>query len=127
LSLSLALGQAILAGFKWAASLVKGIIDKRKTQQVLVKKQEILRKLTPDEKAYLAPYILNAENSRNFLIEDGVAGGLVAKGILYRPSTIGSLLGGWAHNMQPWAREFLDSHRECLVGASAGRENSRGW
>ena len=75
--------------------------------------------MTPDEKAYLVPFVLQQENTQYFLIEDGIAGGLIAKGVLYRSSNVGSLVSGWAHNIQPWAREYLTEHAELLEGARA--------
>ena len=76
-----------------------------------------LHVLTPDEKAYLLSYIANSENTQYFAIEDGVAQGLKAKGIIYMASTVGSMLDGFAYNLQPWAREALEANPDLLEGS----------
>lgn len=114
-SLSLLLGQGIWAGCKQASSEFKNFLSRRQKNRNLKKLQKTLHSLTPDEKDYIAPYILNLVNTRKFDIGDGIAAGLVVKNILFRPSNIGDILSGFSHNMQPWAREYLESHPECLV------------
>jgi hypothetical protein len=80
--------------------------------------REALHALTPDEKAYLLPFVIGGQNTLYFHVQDGVAGGLIAKKILYRSSTIGSMLSGFAHNLRPWARDYLEKHPHLLEGAS---------
>lgn len=82
-------------------------------------REKWLHALTPDEKAYLLPYIANSENTQYFAIEDGVAQGLKEKGIIYMASTVGSILDGFAYNLQPWAREALENDPELLEGAGS--------
>jgi hypothetical protein len=84
--------------------------------------REALHALTPDEKAYLLPFVLGGQNTLYFRAQDGVAGGLIAKKILYQSSTIGSMLSGFAHNLQPWAREHLEKHPHLLEGANPSPE-----
>lgn len=111
----------------WA---ITGYLNKRR--QCNVEKKEVqqkaddtdeklkrqLRDLTPDEKAYLAPYIHNEENTQLFRDDDGVAGGLRAKGIVFCPTNIGNLIDGFPYNLQPWARRYLNEHPELLEGAN---------
>ncbi len=78
----------------------------------------VLKALTALEKAYLAPYILNGENTVHFGIHDGVVGGLQSKEILYQAAAIGSWRSGFAFNIQPWAREALTNNAELLKGAA---------
>lgn len=117
-------GQGVLGGvfvFSWAYLLahligkIYGLIsdqnNKRKTNKMRI---GYLQELTPQEKGYLTPYIVQGKNTVKFRIEDGIAGGLAAKDILYRASTVGDLLDGFDYNMQPWARKYLESHRELL-------------
>ncbi len=49
-----------------------------------------------------------------FGLVDGLAGGLEAKGILFRSSNFGDPLYGFSHNLQPWARDYLKKHPELL-------------
>lgn len=84
--------------------------------------RETLHDLSAEERAYLASYVVGGETTKHFAMGDGVAGGLVAKKILYMSSNIGSFHGGFAHNIQPWARDYLEKHPELLLGASAPSE-----
>ena len=89
----------------------------RKRRRVRLQNEQYLHDLTPEEKAYLVPYVLRDEAARNFAHEDGVAGALKAKGILYRSASLGSLEDGVAHSIQPWAKKYLKDHKELLEGA----------
>ena len=82
-----------------------------------------LHALTAIEKTYLADYIFKGENTLHFGLHDGVAGGLETKGIIYRPTHVGTFDAGWAYNLQPWARELLSKHTHLLQGAN-GRVQS---
>jgi hypothetical protein len=75
-----------------------------------------LHELTPAEKSYLAPYILQDVTTRQFQIEDGVANGLAAKEILARASQVGSMVDGFAYAIQPWAKRYLKGHPDLLAG-----------
>jgi hypothetical protein len=63
--------------------------------------------LTSEEKRALKPYIVDDRATLGFDIGDGIANGLVAKGILYRPSSVGTRFNSFDFNMQPWARKYL--------------------
>ena len=117
-------GQGVLGGvfvFSWAYLLAHLIVkiygfisdkyNRRKTNKMRI---GYLQQLTLQEKEYLRPYIVEGENTVKFRIEEGIVGGLTAKDILYRASTVGDLLDGFDYNMQPWARKHLESHRELL-------------
>lgn len=73
-----------------------------------------LHELTPAEKTYLSPFIFDKENTVKSPVDDGVAGGLEAKGIIYRASTLGHVITGWPYNLQPWAREYLEENSHLL-------------
>lgn len=79
--------------------------------------QKSLYKLTPEEKGYLAPFIFGRQNSVYVGMEDGIMAGLCAKRITYRASEIGNILDGFAYNLQPWAREYLEKNSHLLDGA----------
>lgn len=110
LSGALLLAQVTGAG----AQMVRRAYRRRRVQS---SDRELLHGLTPDEKAYLLPFVVG-ENTLYFRVQDGVAGGLVAKQILYRSSTVGSIVSGFAHNLQPWAREYLEKNPQLLEGAN---------
>lgn len=103
---------------------------KQKAENAKLREEErkrSLHELTPDEKAYLIPYVVDEQNTQYFLIEDGVAGGLQAKGIIYRSSNVGSMLEGWAFNIQPWARTYLKEHPDLLSGANPSPQGPPTW
>ena len=72
--------------------------------------------LTPEEKGYLVSYIEGQQNTIYVGLDDGIMGGLTAKGITYRSSNMGDLLNGVAFNLQPWARSYLEENRYLLDG-----------
>jgi hypothetical protein len=69
--------------------------------------------LTPPEKEFLRPFIFDQENTVSAAINDGVAGGLSAKKIIYRSSNI-SYGFNWPYNLQPVCRKLLSEHTELL-------------
>lgn len=86
-------------------------------QRKLLKiKQESLYKLTPEEKGYLRPFIQGQQNSIYVGMDDGVMAGLKAKGVTYLAASMGNLLDGFAFNLQPWAREYLEQNPHLLNG-----------
>jgi hypothetical protein len=82
--------------------------------------------LTPDEQLVLAPYIFGRETTQNFHLENGVVGGLVAKGILYHASRMGHLRTGFAFNLHDWARDYLTANQHLLLEALLEAEKRNG-
>ena len=78
---------------------------------------EELRELTAEEKGYLAQFIIEGLNTIHVPFGDGVAGGLEAKGVIYRSSSMVDVLEGLAYNLQPWARRQLSEDPGLLNGA----------
>jgi hypothetical protein len=81
-----------------------------------------LQTLTLEEKRILAGYIGHQTRSRYLSIQSGVVKGLVHEGIIYRSSNISNPQLGdfessfaFAHNIQPWAWEYLNEHHEVLM------------
>jgi hypothetical protein len=86
---------------------------------------DYLRNLTTVEKVALNAYISGDTETRYFPMDDGVSSGLVAKGLIYRSSSVGNLVSGFAHNIQPWVRHYLLKNPSLLEGAGIGRSRSR--
>jgi hypothetical protein len=126
LSLALVVAHGLWSGGKGIVAHLKRPRARRDEGPPLEIRQEQLHQLTPDEKAYLAPYIFGKESTRHFKMEDSTAGGLVAKSILYRSSHIGSMTDGWAHTLRPWARNYLEANPQLLDGASGKRKQGSG-
>ena len=76
----------------------------------------MLHQLTPEEKGYLVPFIDKQQNSVYVGMDDGVMAGLVTKRITYRASNMGHVFKGFAYNLQPWARTYLEQNSELLGG-----------
>lgn len=112
------LGPAFLLTLSFCAARVFSFCMTGYNQKKSLKSmQQLLHKWTPEEKGYLAPYIQGGLNSINVGMDDGIMSGLQSKGITYRASNMGNLLDGFAFNLQPWAREYLEKNPEILKGA----------
>ncbi|MFT0879072.1 super-infection exclusion protein B [Rhodopseudomonas sp. G2_2311] len=72
-----------------------------------------LRELTPAEKDFLRDFIHGQANTVSAPINDGVAGGLAAKQIIYRSSNFSYGLE-FQYNLQPVPRKLLSAHPELL-------------
>jgi hypothetical protein len=75
--------------------------------------RKTLRELTQDEKDFLRSFIHGHANTVSAAINDGVAGGLEAKQIIYRSSNV-SYGMQWPYNLQPVPRKLLAAHPELL-------------
>ncbi len=122
-SISILLAQFLFQLYKLAGKIVVRLNKRRSERNKLIMLTTELSKLTPDEKSYLVPYILNQDTSVNFLAEDGIKGSLENKRILQQASEIGRMLSGFAYILQPWAREHLEANPHLLDGASNAFEN----
>jgi hypothetical protein len=78
--------------------------------------------LSLPEQSLVAEFVDNETTTQCYFIGDGVVGGLVGKGILYRSSNVGRPGStSFDHNIQPWAWKYLRQHPD-LVAAGRGRE-----
>lgn len=110
---------ASIVGTKIILYFTRGVAGR----SALRTRRKQLHELTPEEKGYLAPFIVEEENTIYVDMSDGIAGGLHHKGIIYRASNVFDMLKGVPYNLQPWAREYLAQHPQLLEGA-AGRPRS---
>ncbi len=106
----------LLSQFAWWAKnfLLHPVISFRRSRR----QARAMSELTPDEKAYLLPYVTETKNTQYFRIDDGVSQGLAAKGIIFQAASVGYMEDGWAYNLQPWARRYLAKHPDTLSGAN---------
>ena len=77
-----------------------------------------LRGLTEDEKQILRFYIRKETKTNYLRITNGVAQGLVARGIIRRVTDIGDQLEGFAHNICDLAWDYLNEHHTLLDGTT---------
>lgn len=111
------LGPAFLLTLSFCAARVFNFfMEGHRQRQALKKRQEALHSLTPEEKGYLIPYIEEQLNTVHVGMDDGVMAGLRSKGITYLAANMGDLLNGFAFNLQPWAREYLQKNPHLLDG-----------
>lgn len=76
-----------------------------------------LRSLTIEEKQILGRYIERKTRSLYLNFASGVVNGLVNESVIYRSSNVSNPEYGrmaFAYNIQPWAWEYLNDHRDLL-------------
>jgi hypothetical protein len=81
-----------------------------------------LNHLTAEEKDILRGYIVNQTRTQVLDFASGVVKGLEHEGIIYQASPLGSLLDGFAYNIQPWAWDYLNDHKELLIETNSGSD-----
>ena len=69
----------------WGWGKAVGWYESRRVRKV---REDCLKELTPEEKEYLIPYIRDSRNTCRFDCTDGLIGGLEAKGIVFRSSSL---------------------------------------
>ncbi|ALD90233.1 hypothetical protein CR3_0988 [Cupriavidus gilardii CR3] len=89
------------------------------------KRNGYLATLTSEEKGYLALFIKDGKTAVNFHYEDGIAGGLRQKKMLYVPTRIGNVLDGHAHSLRDWVRKAVAKDPSILDGATPYRLKRR--
>lgn len=94
-------------------SLVVGFHGRHQARVLTIQR---LHALTEDEKQILRYYIAQGTRSNKLRIDNGVVNGLVAAGIIYRASDMGSMLQGFAHNITDIAWNYLHKHPRLLEG-----------
>jgi len=95
------------------SSIVHMMLKPWRDRQFVRAVHRMLRELTQDEKDFLRPFIFGNANTVTSPINDGIAGGLAAKQIIYRSSNV-SLGLDWPYNLQPIPRKLLTAHPELL-------------
>jgi hypothetical protein len=75
-----------------------------------------LQSLTEDEKQILRFYFANQTKTNTLRINDGVVNGLVATGIIHLAARQGTLIGGFAHNIDDVAWDYIHEHADILDG-----------
>ncbi|KPQ20221.1 super-infection exclusion protein B [Halomonas sp. HL-93] len=127
LSLSIVFAQSITGLLSFSKAQVVKWQKSRKSRKLMELRKADLVNLTPNEKAYLAPYIFGEETTQYFLMEDGIKGSLEARNILYRASNMGDMVNGWAYNIQPWARDHLRNNPHLLEGFTPNMQRYNRW
>jgi Super-infection exclusion protein B len=103
-----------------AVSIWQWLMAKRAARLARQHHIDYLRTLSPEEKGILIKYFISASNTQYFSTADGIVGGLVANGILFRSSGIGRVSPRgpiFAYNLRQWIREFVNDNPQILDGA----------
>lgn len=77
-----------------------------------------LEGLTEGEKQILRYYFAEGTRANTLRIDDGVVQELVACRILYRSSSVGDMLEGFAHNISDFAWDYIHSNPQVLEGTT---------
>jgi hypothetical protein len=102
----------ISSGISLIIKKIKAVINEKSVRQAVI---DSLHSLTPEEKEYLAGYIVNQTQTQNFNIQDGVVTGLKNKYIIYRASNVGTMFGpGFAFNINTFAYNYLMKNPHLL-------------
>jgi hypothetical protein len=102
----------------WIVAAIAGAIeDKIRSYFFLRIMKKRLTLLTTEEKNILRNYIEGKTRSLYLDIGSGIVQGLVDASIIYRATSISSPIhgfGAFAYNIQQWAWEYLNDHRDLL-------------
>jgi len=107
LAASLLVSHWLISSYKWLAK-------RRLWSKELKSAKQHLHNLTHEEREILRAYVGRDTRTQYLPIESGVVAGLEWQHIILRSSHIGSLVDGWAYNIQPWAWDYLHEHPELL-------------
>jgi len=97
--------------------IVGVVVETVQNRGLLRALQKRLHNLTMAEMQILGPYFAMKTKTRYLSVQDGVVKGLTDEGIIYRSSNISSPEYGvmaFAHNIQPWAWDYLNEHPEVF-------------
>jgi hypothetical protein len=108
------------------ASVFRDATLRVRQRWILKRRQRRLHQLTPSEKRALAGYIADDTRTQYFQLEDGVIQGLAAECVIARAASVGSIISGFAYNIQPWAWDYLKLHPQ-LLGDVSGPRHSFKW
>ncbi len=112
------LGPGLVVVTAWLSwRLLAALSGPLREHLTLQKLKKRLHNLTPEEKGYLATFVLGQNNTIYLPVDDGIIGGLKARGIVYRSSNLFHVLEGVPYNLHPWARDHLSANPELLLGA----------
>lgn len=113
IAIFLLISISILAA-RWCNAVLKWIQQRITWRRNLKRSQKRLHNLTAKEKEILRGYILNNTRTQDLLVQDGVVQGLVSENIIYRSANSGTMMGGFAFNIQPWAWSYLQANTKLL-------------
>ncbi len=98
----------------WVVGLVVSCLKNRSIKRNQI---DLLKALAPHERWYLKAFVCDEVTTIRCGMDDGIIGGLDAKGMVFRSSAVGDCVDGFPWNIQPWALEYLKKNPKLLEGA----------
>lgn len=99
----------------FASEWIKGLWLKKARQKGIVNR---LENLTEAEKQILRYYFANNTRGNILRIENGDVQALTLAGIIFRSSSLGSVLEGFAHNITEFAWDYILQDPHVLEGTT---------
>ena len=99
------------------ANLIGYAVTRYRQDASLRAARKRLHHLTADEKEILRQYVHGQTRTAYLSVQDGTVTGLTHEDIIYRSAQLSVPRVGvaaFAHNIQPWAWEYLNEHPELL-------------
>lgn len=97
-----------------AISSWNSICRKRNSDKLMKLRIKRLHELTAREKEILSYFIRNQTRTHKLSYSDGTVHELEAFTIIKRTSNLGSVVGGFSYNIQPWAWDYLNKNKHLL-------------
>jgi len=101
-----------------AGDILKSLKRWRLNRRAYAQITDRLNHLTEDEKQILRYYIAKQTRANTLRMDDGVVQGLAAAGILYRSTSMGSVVEGFGYNISDTAWEYLNVFPNLLEGST---------
>lgn len=129
LGLALLISTMLWVVFVFAScwGILKRAVYRRRNDARTIRK---LQSLTEGEKEILRYYLVKGTRTNVLKVDDGVVQGLVHKKIIYRATSMGNLIEGFAHNITDLAWDYLHLYPEVLDGQNnycRTDKRQRGW
>jgi hypothetical protein len=112
------IASAALVSIDWGIkifSVVRDFVYRAKFKKSLI---QSLHSLTEEEKQILRFYLTTQSKTNTLRIDDGIVNTLVAKDIIYRSSSQGTLHEGFSHNINNLAWDYLHENQGLLEGTT---------
>jgi hypothetical protein len=69
--------------------------------------KQMIHQLTGEELGFLGEFIERDVATLQAPVGDGLTGSLLAKGLIFRASSLGNVLSGFPYGIQPWVKTYL--------------------
>jgi len=120
------LGITLLISLCLLATRTIGITIRHLNSLVqLSKSKHAIQQLTGEELGFLGEFIQDDVASIRAAVGDGLTGALMAKGLIFRASSMCDVLSGFPYCIQPWVRSYLQKRPDLWEEHTAARAQRR--